>query len=268
MEEGKSNITKPILKWVGGKTQILDEVLSLFPNNIKNYHEPFLGGGSVLLGLLSHIKSEKIKVTGKIFASDLNGNLINLYKNIQLYPSELISEVKTLVEDFSKIEGEVINRHPSNIEEALTSKESYYYWIRSRFNSLKEDERASLTASAMLLFMNKTCFRGVYREGPNNHIITSLFFKRMIRESVLVDIFANILSIILISTFIGFSFFIEVDANGYINTSLTFDSGFFELIALLHDIVFTVYVEDGNASFTSVTSALLIRKFIPLLGKL
>ena len=120
-----------------------------------------------MLGLLSHIKSEKIKVTGKIFASDLNGNLINLYKNIQLYPSELISEVKTLVEDFSKIEGEVINRHPSNIEEALTSKESYYYWIRSRFNSLKEDERASLTASAMLLFMNKTCFRGVYREGPN-----------------------------------------------------------------------------------------------------
>jgi len=161
----KMSITKPVLKWVGGKTQILDEVLSFFPIEIKNYHEPFLGGGSVLFGLLSYVKSGKIKVSDSIYASDLNANLISLYKNIQTFPSELITEVKKLVE-FNKIKGTDVNRKASNIEEASTSQESYYFWIRSRFNGLSKEERTTPTASAMLLFMNKTCFRGVYREGP------------------------------------------------------------------------------------------------------
>ena len=162
----KMSITKPVLKWVGGKTQILDEVLSFFPTDIRNYHEPFLGGGSVLFGLLSYVKSGKIKISGSIYASDLNTNLISLYKNIQSYPSELIAEVKKFVE-FNNITGTDVNRKASNIQEAMTSQESYYFWIRSRFNGLSKEERTTPTASAMLLFMNKTCFRGVYREGPN-----------------------------------------------------------------------------------------------------
>jgi DNA adenine methylase len=162
----KMSITKPVLKWVGGKTQILDEVLSSFPTEIKNYHEPFLGGGSVLFGLLSYVKSGKIKISGSIYASDLNANLISLYKNIQTSPSELITEVKKLVEEFKKIKGTDVNRKASNIQEASTSQESYYFWIRSRFNGLSKEERTTPSASAMLIFMNKTCFRGVYREGP------------------------------------------------------------------------------------------------------
>lgn len=162
-----SNITKPFLKWVGGKTQILDEVLSLFPVEINNYHEPFIGGGSVLLGLLSYVKSGKIKVSGKIYASDLNSNLIGLYKNIQSHPDVLIEEVKKLVDEFSKINGNEVNRKATTIQEASTSQESYYFWIRSRFNALSKEDRTRPNASAMLLFMNKTCFRGVYREGPH-----------------------------------------------------------------------------------------------------
>jgi DNA adenine methylase len=164
----KMSITKPVLKWVGGKTQILDEILSSFPTEINNYHEPFLGGGSVLFGLLSCVKSGKIKVSGSIFASDLNANLVSLYRNIQSSPHEVITEVKKLVEEFNTIKETVsVNRKPKTIQEASTSQESYYFWIRSRFNTLSKEERTTPRASAMLLFMNKTCFRGLYREGPN-----------------------------------------------------------------------------------------------------
>lgn len=163
----KINITKPFMKWVGGKTQILEEVLSSFPTEMKNYHEPFLGGGSVLLGLLSYMNADRIHISGKIYASDLNRNLIALYKNIQSQPEVLIDEVNKIMNEFNKITGTVVNRKATNLQEALTSQESYYFWIRSKFNHLSEEDRETVSASAMLLFMNKTCFRGVYREGPN-----------------------------------------------------------------------------------------------------
>lgn len=135
-------VVKPFLKWVGGKTQILDEVVKHFPRIIHNYHEPFVGGGSVLLGLLSHVKAGQISVTGKIYASDWNPNLIGLYKNIQSKPQDLIDELKKL----------------------STNDEDYYYMIRMRFN--EAEDRTSVETSAMFLYLNKTGFRGMYREGP------------------------------------------------------------------------------------------------------
>lgn len=160
-------IVKPFIKWVGGKTQIINDVLKLFPKQINNYHEPFLGGGSVLLALLSQLQSRKITITGKIYASDLNSNLIGLYKNIQSNPEALITKVQDIQKIFAAAKGNTINRQAKTIEEALSSPESYYFWIRSKFNKLTKEERQSVRGSAFLLFMNKTCFRGVYREGPN-----------------------------------------------------------------------------------------------------
>ena len=137
-------MTKPFIKWVGGKTQIIPQVMSMFPSEIHNYYEPFLGGGSILLSLLSNIKNGTIKLTGKIYASDINLNLIMLYKNIQSEPTQFIEEVKKLMREYIECNGTIINRNPDTIEEAITSKESYYFWIRKQFNMMTNEERKSI----------------------------------------------------------------------------------------------------------------------------
>lgn len=159
-----SKLQKPFLKWAGGKTQIIENVLSKFPSEIKNYHEPFLGGGSVLLALLTMISNNKINIHGKIYACDSNESLINLYIHIQSKKDELYNYIDTYINEFNNISGEEINRNPDNINEALTSKESYYYYVRKNYN---KSVLGTIERSAMFLFLNKTCFRGLYREGPN-----------------------------------------------------------------------------------------------------
>ncbi len=137
--------------------------MALFPTEMENYHEPFVGGGSVLLAVLAAKKAGTLRIHGTVYASDLNRYLIALYKHIQSNIDALLLELKTLVEEFSACTGTEVNRKPVSRAEA-TSKESYYYWTRSRFNAA--EDRVGVQASAMLLFLNKTCFRGVYREGP------------------------------------------------------------------------------------------------------
>ncbi len=153
--------TKPFLKWVGGKTQIIHEVMEQFPSQMNDYHEPFLGGGSVLLAVLS-----RRCVQGRVYASDINANLISVYQNIQMHPEEVIQSLKELLHVFRQCKGTEVHRTPT-LEESMTSPESYYYWIRTSFNALSLEERKTVSASAMFLFLNKTCFRGVYREGPH-----------------------------------------------------------------------------------------------------
>lgn len=157
--------TKPIIKWVGGKTQIIDKIIDKFPSDINNYHEIFIGGGSVLLALLNN---DKIKLKGNVYAYDSNENLINLYKNIQMKPVELYEEIIKIVDEFvtcsEKGDSEVI-RSPTSIEDAKLSKENYYYWCRKLYNTTENSD--SLKKSALFVFLNKTCFRGVYRTGPN-----------------------------------------------------------------------------------------------------
>jgi len=163
----KVKYPKPILKWVGGKTQIVDKIISEFPKEINNYREIFLGGGSVLFALLSEIKNDKIKINGNIYAYDLNEPLIYLYKNIQINHDVLYNEIQNLITEFNSCGTGEINRKPKNIHEAKIAKENYYYWIRSEYNKLLPNEKTSIVGSALFLFLNKTCFRGVFRVGPN-----------------------------------------------------------------------------------------------------
>ena len=122
----KIHIQKPILKWVGGKTQIIDKLIVNFPVEINNYREAFLGGGSVLLTLLSYVKSGVIKIHGNIYAYDLNEPLIYIYKNIQTFHNELYGVLQTIITEFNECGNGEINRTPKNIEEAKIAKENYY----------------------------------------------------------------------------------------------------------------------------------------------
>lgn len=144
---------KPLLKWVGGKTQILLNVLSTFPETIQTYHEPFVGGGSVLLAVLS-------RVTGAIYASDINPCVINFYSMVKSFPEHLIVCVQVLQTAY----------------DTADDKEAFYYAMRDLFNNTSRDGPES---AALFLFLNKAGFRGLYREGPNGFNVPFGHYKKI-----------------------------------------------------------------------------------------
>lgn len=162
----EEKLQKPFLKWVGGKTQIIDDIISKIPNEMNNYYELFLGGGSVLFAVLLLQKQNKIIIKNKIYAYDINNDLINVYKNIQKNKDKLYEFINLYIKEYDSIKGSIVNRKPKSIEEAKTSKESYYYWIRNKYNNI---DKNTIECSALFMFINKTCFRGMYREGPNGY---------------------------------------------------------------------------------------------------
>ena len=106
--------TKPLLKWVGGKTQILDKVLNNFPDFKGVYYEPFLGGGSILFEFLSRNQNKN-----NVVACDLNHILIDFYQHVQKKPEELYDECQKLINEFTRKD---------------VDKEKEYYVLRKDFN--------------------------------------------------------------------------------------------------------------------------------------
>jgi len=163
----------PFIKWVGGKTQLMDQVLDKFPNEISSYYEPFIGGGSVLFSLLNKMEKNEIKID-KLNISDINKDLIHLYLSVKKKYKKLIVHLEELKANYEKAEVKEeikVSRKKievlPTIEEAIKAgKEHVYYFYRNKFNELKKlnsDKKISLK-SALFIFLNKTCFRGVYRE--------------------------------------------------------------------------------------------------------
>lgn len=158
---------KPFVKWAGGKRQILAEII----NQIKEasdgfsnftFYEPFVGGGIVLL-TLAHEKA---------VINDLNSELINCYQVIKDSPNELMSELE---------------KHSKLFQE---KQDDYYYEIREWDRKENFKEKSNIEKAARTVFLNKTCYNGLYRVNSKgefntpvgNYVEPSLFDKNNILE--------------------------------------------------------------------------------------
>lgn len=127
---------QPFLKWAGGKSQLLQQFDEYFPTTIDRYFEPFLGGGAVFF----HLK-RRFPVM-KAFLRDNNAELINAYRAVQRFPHELMRALDEHLAAFN------------------ADRQRYYYLVRSRHHL---PEREIIQRAARMIFLNKTCFNGLWR---------------------------------------------------------------------------------------------------------
>jgi len=149
-----TNVVKPILKWAGGKSQLLERINQYLPKelmtgNIDCYVEPFIGGGAVFFWVAQNFNIQEF------YLSDINHELIILYKTLQ-------KEVDSLIKALQKIEKEYLILNPEKRKIYFLNKRESYNHAKNKidmqtFNSLW------IQRSAEIIFLNKTCFNGLFR---------------------------------------------------------------------------------------------------------
>lgn len=143
----------PFLKWAGGKSQLIRQISRHLPqnfaDNVTTYVEPFLGGGALLFYLLQNYRFERVVV------NDINSELILTYKTIQKSVGRLIAILSGLESDYLAL--------------SMEDRAKYYYEIREAFNEEKKSHtgrgnaKADLAIASKFIFLNKTCYNGLYR---------------------------------------------------------------------------------------------------------
>lgn len=143
--KNKSVIAKPFVKWAGGKSNLLQKLETMLPahfddfNNV-TYVEPFVGGGAMLFHMLRNHKCIK-----RVVINDINRDLIHCYKLIADEPHILIDKLKIIEKNYYKVD--------------MPVRKELFYKYRDQYNIENNlDERA-----ALLIFLNHTCFNGLYR---------------------------------------------------------------------------------------------------------
>lgn len=150
---------KPVLKWAGGKTQLLPQLNELLPDKlrtgeVKKYIEPFVGGGAVFFYLYKKYHFSEI------YLFDINKELIILYNSIK-------NNVNGLIHFLSKVSDEYLSLNNEKRKE-------YYYQKREEYNNFDKDIDANrysvdfIPRSALTIFLNRTCFNGLYRVNSQN----------------------------------------------------------------------------------------------------
>lgn len=157
----EATYAKPFLKWAGGKTQLLDELINRIPETIKDtkyiesYIEPFVGGGAMFFYLKNNFRIENS------FLFDINPELVVGYKAVQKDHKKLTELLKGIEEGY--------------LSKSDEEREKYYYEIRDKYNRQIPNfdyayyndswvERASY-----LIFLNKTCYNGLFRQNKKGH---------------------------------------------------------------------------------------------------
>lgn len=137
---------KPFVKWAGGKGNLLAQLESLLPTNFDEltdvtYIEPFVGGGAMLFHMLNNHKNIR-----RVVINDINADLIRSYKLIKDNPNELVERLKMIEDNFYRFDD--------------LGRRELYYAYRDQYNmeDIDPNER-----SALFIFLNRTCFNGLYR---------------------------------------------------------------------------------------------------------
>jgi DNA adenine methylase len=129
---------QPFLKWVGGKGQLLGQFDRFFPERIARYFEPFVGGGAVFF----HLKHRFPRMHARL--RDINPELINTYRAVRDHAGELMRRLDTHAEEFKQ------------------RGSDYFYFVRSQ-HELTGNPRKTVERAARMIFLNKTCFNGLWR---------------------------------------------------------------------------------------------------------
>ncbi len=141
--------TRPLVKWAGGKGQLLDDIRVNYPEGIgettTRYAEPFIGGAAVLFDILNVYSFDEI------YISDINRDLINLYTTVKDEPKSLIESLKILKNEYMSLTYE--------------EQREYYLNKREKFNEIITTSYRipSVEMASLFVFLNKTCFNGLYR---------------------------------------------------------------------------------------------------------
>lgn len=149
-----STKSKPFLKWAGGKSQLIDQIVRHLPDELKfgkiqRYVEPFIGGGALFFHIVQSYEIEEF------FISDVNVELILSYASIQKDVGSLISRLKAMERKYHRL--------------SLSGQKEYFYDVRSKLNkklpsmNFTEYDESWIKRTAHIIFLNRTCFNGLFR---------------------------------------------------------------------------------------------------------
>lgn len=139
-------MAKPFLKWAGGKTQLLAAITDNLPRAFTSYIEPFAGSGAVMFDIIStHPRLESVII------NDINADLVNTYLNIQGHCEEMIPILAEMQDEYNNSDAE--------------ARDAIYYAMRDEYNNR---EASPLRMACLFIFLNRTCFNGLYRVNAHN----------------------------------------------------------------------------------------------------